>query len=71
MSVNGGKATDIAISNNTWMARRVNFAWENPNNYRSEARFEIGCKTKDGVECPGPLYVIYGHFKKCQGRKEL
>ena len=71
MSVDGGRATDIGPSNGGWVAGRVNFTWENRNIYRSKARFEIGCKTRDGVKCPGPLYVIYGHFKKCQGRKEL
>ena len=71
MSVDGGSATDIGSSNDKWAAGRVNFTWENPNNYRSTARFEIGCKTRDGVKCPGPLYVIYGDFKKCQGRRAL
>ena len=62
VSVQGGNPID-----SRWAAERVNFTWENPNNYRSTARFEIGCKTRDGVKCPGPLYVIYGDFKKCQG----
>ena len=68
VSVQGGNPIDIGPSNGRWAAGIVNFTYENPNNYRSQARFEIGCKTRDGVKCPGPLYVIYGHFKECQGR---
>ena len=71
MSVDGGRATDIGSSNVRWTAGRVNFTYENPNIYRSKAWFEIGCKTMDGVKCPGPLYVIYGDFKKCQGKRTL
>ena len=68
VSVDGRDLADISSSSS---GNRISFSWINPNNYRSKARFEIGCKTRDGVKCPGPIYVIYGDFKKCQGRKEL
>ena len=50
---------------------RTTFTWENKYNYRRKARFELSCKTRDGVKCPGPPYVIYGDFKECQGRGAL
>ena len=65
VSADGRDFTDISSSNS---GARISFTWENNNNYRSKARFEIGCKTVDGVKCPGPLYIIYGDFKKCQGK---
>ena len=65
VSADGRDLTDISSSNSR---DRISFSWENPNNYRSTARFEIGCKTRDGVKCPGPSYIIYGKFKDCQGK---
>ena len=64
VSGDGRDLTNISSSNS---GERVSFFWENPNIYRSTVRFEISCKTRDGVKCPGPSYVIYGHFKECQG----
>ena len=61
--------TSIDSSIGKWTGERVNFTWENQYTYRSTVRFEIGCETKDGVKCPGPSYVIYGKFKKCQGKR--